>query len=308
MFQVALGCLGLLLVATAMGDMIATTMTVRDGGGWLSRHTTRAAWRAWRAVGIHLPSWLSHGGALVVLTIFAQWTALLWAGWSLVVTGFFPSEGPAVARVFSLLIGRGSPTSDVPTWLALAMGLTGVVFVSLTISYIVAIVSAVAYMRHVAAYLRTLGERPEEVLDAFYDGGDPAEDLDLHLIALTPMLLHVGTKFLAFPVLHTFQPARASEALSVRLAVLLLALERRDESGASPMPRAAERPFRRAVLDLLRMYGHPTQDAAEGESRSYPLRAVRRWVERSGWSWDRDVSYVEGGAILTTLERQPASP
>lgn len=290
---------GAIIVIVTLGDVIATTTTVADGGGWISRRTTAGAWALWRHIAIR-KQWLSHGGAMCLMVVFAQWTLLLWGGWILISKGAGWDWGGEAWHVLGLLIGRGSGPGDLPNPVRLAAGVSGVLLVSLSISYIVAVVSAVAYTRHVAAYLRTLGETPEEVLDRYFDEDGSDEGFDLHLIALTPMLLHVGTKFLAFPVLDAFQPSTADKAFSVRLAVFTLALSRREQRDGPSLPEAVEEPFIRAVDQLVAMYGHRGEDE-EDEERGFEERLTElcEWVERAGWSWEDDVE--------RSTPRQPSS-
>jgi len=287
---------GVLVLLIGLIDMISTTVVTRDGGGFVTRRTIDLSWRAWRWVsnltGLHV----SLASAPILVLVFAQWLVALLLGWTLIVHALTPPAPlfDQILSVMSLTIGRGKPPCDLPAWIAVGVGMAGVVLVSLTISYVIAVVSAVAYTRHVAGYLLAMGITPREIVERGYEDGEVTEKFPLHFISLAPLIAFVGTKTLAFPVIDVFQPAAAGRAISVRVGCVVQAVALvRNDPDKQPIPRAAEQTFLDAVDHLLEVYGYvhddETDDGDDASAMEQRLTNIERWVEQSGWSWPNDV-------------------
>ncbi len=295
-YDVLMAIGGVLFLVFGFIDMISTTVVTSDGGGLVTRRTINYAWRAWRWVsnltGLHI----SLAGAPILVMVFVQWLLALLLGWALLARALTP-PAPLFDQVLSLLslaIGRGTPPCDFPAWMAIGVGMSGVVLVSLTISYVIAVVGAIAYTRHVAVHLLTLGSTPTAVFNRSYAGDAPAPKFELHLISLTPLITFVATKTLAFPVIDVFQPSNPAQAISVRLGCVVkgLAMAHEDDS-IELIPRAAEQPFLEAVDHLLDVHGYLHDDDDDDDDDTMaPLKRrledIERWVEQSGWSWPED--------------------
>jgi len=287
---------GALFLVVGLLDMISTTITPRDGGGFMTRSTLNALWGAWvwlaRRLGVHI----SRGSAPILIMIFAQWLSCLVVGWTAWINALQPSPAfeDCLLSILSLTLGRGRPPLDLPAWMEAGIGLSGVVLVSLTISYIIAVVGAVAYTRHAAVHMLALGPTPDDVLRrAYLDDGTPRQEFVLQLISLTPIIAFLSTKTLAFPVIDVFQPAAPNRAICVRIGCVVkaLALVHRDDV-REPLPFAAVQTFLEAVDHLLAVYGHVYDESADGGERAtmeIRLENLERWVKQSGWSWPDDV-------------------
>lgn len=287
---------GTIFLALGVYDMVATTVTPRDGGGFMTRGTLNVLWRGWRWLSKRLHLHISRGSAPILIVIFAQWLLCLLLGWTAWIYALqpVPALQDCLLSILSLTLGRGSPPLELPSWMAVGIGLSGVVLVSLTISYIIAVVGAVAYTRHAAVHMLAIGATPDRILERAYPhGGAPQEEFVLQLISLTPIIAFLSTKTLAFPVVDVFQPAAPNRAVSVRLGCVVkaIALAERDDA-RDPLPFAAVETFLEAVDHLLAVYGHVYDGLSDDDDRStmdLRIESLERWVQHCGWSWPDDV-------------------
>lgn len=226
---------GVVLVAVALYDLLATTVAVSLGTGPVTHRLAQQVWRGFLALYERRPSHrlLAWGGPVILVVVVLTWLVLLVAGWSLVVswpgalvtgeTGTAPSALERVLVAGSLVVGRASPAIEPAggLWLLVtqAAGLSGLVLLSLAIAYILPVVNAVVDSRQTASYIATLGHTPEAVLKRAWNGQDFGV-LRLHLIALTAMINRLAEDHLAYPVIHYFHSVERHTALGPSIAVL----------------------------------------------------------------------------------------
>ena len=257
---------GVVLIATATFDFVLTAVTVGGRAGpvslrvadllhrLLSRRNLRDHPRLGRLVG---PS--------LLLGIFLTWLFAISLGWALV----FSTEG-AITRpedvaaslvdpfefVFATLLGRGGGLSlgtSEPFWtvMQVLLGLMGVGFVTLSLAWVLPVVSGVASRREVAAKLAAMGSDAEDVLLTAWDGSGYG-NLDLHLQALTTDLAALAQRHLAYPAIHYYHSHDWRTSIGPRLAVIDDALSLMALAAETPgVPRSSIVSLRRVVTDYL---------------------------------------------------------
>jgi len=236
----AVAAAGLLLVAAALVDLAWTTIAAGSGAGPL---TGRLAARLWRvALGIHRrrrsDAFLAFAGVTVVFAVLAVWLLLVLVGWSV---AFNASDGavrdsqtgaPAdvVARLYFVgytvfTLGNGDYRPGDGAWqlATVATTGTGLVLVTLAITYLVPVASAVAQRRQLASTIAALGNTPEEILTTSWDGAGFGS-LSQQLLALTPMVQAARQQHLTYPVLHYFHSQEPDSAAAPNLTNLAQAL------------------------------------------------------------------------------------
>ena len=122
---------------------------------------------------------------------------------------------------------RSSPSATVNTipaarrWrlLTAIAAANGFSLVSLTITYLLPIVTAELGRRRLAVYITALGRTPHEILTRAWNGKDFGALPD-HLVALTMPFMEVGQGHLAYPVLHVIHSRTRETALAPSAAVL----------------------------------------------------------------------------------------
>lgn len=323
--------LGALLVGVALLDALWTTIAPR-GAGPLSKRVARGWWSLslWvhrsRKGGAH--GLLAFAGPALLVVAFLTWVALLWTGWLFV---FSAESGAVVASssnepaslagriyyvgfvLFTLGTGDYVPTGGAWEVLSAVASLSGLFVVTLAITYVLSVVSAVAAKRQLASSIHSLGSTPAEVVCRAWDGSRFG-GLDQRLVAVSENLGMHTQRHLAYPVLHYFHSHERDTALGPNVAVFaeaLLILAEGVEPGARPAPAVLE-PARRTVRSFLETLSGafisasadapPAPDIAPAASVGVPTRATGRFeaaveaeeyyrrllqglVEDSGWKW-----------------------
>lgn len=172
--QILLIVLGSALVMVVFYDAIMTVLMPGRGAGPLSRFGMKAIWPAvLRLRGTVLEGFLTRAGAVFLLVTVFLWVLGLWVGWTLV---FVADSGAVVSSstqlpadvwetayfsgftIFTLGTGDFVPAGDgwrITTALASFLGLF---LVTLAITYLVSVVSAVVNRRSFAAAVHLLGD------------------------------------------------------------------------------------------------------------------------------------------------------
>src|ERR671939_410336 len=91
MRAVALELTGAVLIAVVLWDVLATTSTLGEGAGPLTRRFLGGTWRLLRGLhrrrGSGLPRLLGNAGASLLALTVLIWVVAFWTGWSLVFAG-----------------------------------------------------------------------------------------------------------------------------------------------------------------------------------------------------------------------------
>lgn len=320
--------LGLVVLAALVIDAGWTTLWPDRSGGPLSSRIAAFAWRHASEFLSGRNTALSLLGPIILALVLLLWVSLLWAGWFLIFSSGEASVVHATSRevasgfdrvyfvgytVFTLGNGDLAP-NGAPWQLAtvLATG-SGLVLVTLAITYLISVLGAVVNKRTFAARVHAIAETPEDFVKNSWDGA-AFTGLDLVLSSMAEQLGRLATQHLAYPVIHYYHPSgrRGSTAVAVAVlddAVTVLA------SGVAPHARpsrAVLRSVRGSVegyletlsggpvrwadaepplpnLDDVRLAGIPTVDDTEYQAEREPARDRRRklrgLVESDGWAW-----------------------
>jgi hypothetical protein len=323
--------LGTLLIAFTLFDALWTTI-VPHGAGPLSKRIARGWWSAslWvhRRSGGGAHGILSLAGPALLVVAFLVWVGLLWAGWLLLLSAepgavvASSSNAPAslAGRVYYVgfvlfTLGTGDYVPVGGTWevLSAVASLSGLFVVTLAITYVLSVVSAVAAKRQLAGSIHSLGDTPADLVGRAWDGSG-FSGLDQHLPSLASALEHHNQRHLAYPVVHYFHSGDRRTALGLAVATLddaLLILAEGVEPHARPAPAVVE-PTRRTVQGFLDTLSDafispadaapPVPDLATVISAGVPTRAtdeferavareaprrrlLRGLVEDGGWRW-----------------------
>ncbi|MCZ2860441.1 potassium channel family protein [Blastococcus sp. VKM Ac-2987] len=323
---------GALAVVLVVWDVTATTLTLGEGAGPLTRRLLAAAWRL--LLRVHRrrggrPRLLSSAGPLLMGVTVFLWVALFWAGWSLVFLGSGSVAEARTGRPGSVAdvvyfagyavstLGVGDFVATEPAWRVMTSlaSFSGLALVTLSITYLFSVMSAVVGRRATATQLHGLGDSAQGIVVGGWDGDrfDPA--FTQQLLQLPAQLAAVAEQHLAYPVLHYFRSERATASAPVAIARLddaMLLLGKAVAADVRP-PAAAVLPVRRVIdryvatathgresphdaepppgpgLDRLADAGIPLGDREEWRravDAAAPRRArLRRLVEDAGWEW-----------------------
>ncbi|MGF1674964.1 MAG: ion channel [Rivularia sp. (in: cyanobacteria)] len=333
---ILLNILGLLTLTVVTIDVLVTTLTV-GGGGPITSRISSGIW--WIVLQIHQRKsnhrLLSITGLVLLSGIALLWYILTWVGWTLI----FSSENSAVVNASSKIpadtweriyfvgytistLGMGDYQAQGRIWqIATAIASTsGFFLVTLSIAYLLPIVSAASEKRAFAIYVASLGGTADEILIRAWNGHNFG-DLSQHLSSLTPTLTQQGEKHLAYPVLHYFHSVERARSLALSIIALdeaLTLLQYAIPDKYQPEPavlgsvRRASAAFLKTLksaylepatynpqlpsLELLRNKGIPTVSDEEFFTRIKIITKRRRLLlalaENDGWNWDAIASSI----------------
>lgn len=268
--EVILVVLGTLLVLVTFLDVIWTTLASSGGAGPITRRFAPLLWSGMVAVHRrrHSHGFLSGSAVTLVVLVLALWIVLVVAGWWLITLGgsdpIVTSSAGATADALDRLyftgytiftLGNGDFRPSGPVWqmTTVAMTASGLILVTLSITYLVPIATAAATQRQLSTFIFSLGDTPQELLTRAWTGEDFGV-LETHLTNLAPALHAAGQSHLTYPVLHYMHPTDFQSATPNAFTNLALALELLDTAvhpSVRPV-RLATEPCRQGVQLFLR--------------------------------------------------------
>lgn len=225
---------GTALIAFAIVDLLWTTLWVEGGAGPLTSRLMSATWRALKRVGANRPRFLSLSGPLILVLGLVTWIMLLWFGWTFVFAGGEESlidtrdTGPIswTERFYFVgyslfTLGNGDFTPADGVW-QIATGVTtasGMLFVTLSVTYILNVLGAVTQKRSLAGSINGLGRRSGEILQTSWDG-DAFRGLEVPLNSIATQLDELTANHKAYPILHYFYTPQPSQTPATNITVL----------------------------------------------------------------------------------------
>ncbi|GAA3739447.1 hypothetical protein HDA32_002776 [Spinactinospora alkalitolerans] len=317
---------GLAVLVITAREVFMTAVTVTGGGGPVTSVLTSRMWRVVRRLAGGSHRVLAGLGPAVACGGLFLWISGAWLGWGLLFLSGASVEASTSGRPagawerlyfvgYSLTtLGNGEFKPAGAGWqlATVLVSATGLTLVTLTLTYIISLVSAVVDQRSVASLVHALGETPEEICARVWNGDD-FRAIVPQLDSLNPAVSKLAQRHLAYPVLAYFHSRRRAEASAPNLAVLDEALTlmcravppgHRLEGLAVTQSRAViaglaatvdngrESPSAPPVpsLESLRERGIPTVGRAEFEAvfREHAGRrsALATLVRYQGWGWD----------------------
>lgn len=256
---------GALLVLLVFVDALMTTVTVSAGAGPLTSRVLAVCWRGLRR--FHRPdaerSLLTYGGTALLMTTIVTWVTMLWAGWTLTFLGSddivsATTRQPAdlsdvvyFSGLTAVTLGTGDFVAATSSWrvVSVVASFSGLFLVTLAITYLISVVSAVVGRRALAIQIYALGATPQDIVVRGWNGEGFSNMFEQQLVNLTEHVVTVAEQHLAYPVLHYFRASQRSLAAPCAVALLDDALLLLD-SAVAPAGHAdpsAVQPLRFAV-------------------------------------------------------------
>jgi hypothetical protein len=331
---------GLLVVGSVLFDAFCTTVSV-SGGGPLTTRLARNVWQGalrwhWRrerggSGGRH--GLLAWTGPTILIGIVITWIVLLGVG----VMMLFSAESSSVVNAttkapadfwerlyftgFTIsTLGIGDFVPQGPLWRVVTglAALSGLFVVTLSITYLMPVLSAVVEKRRLAASIAGLGETPRAILRGGWDG-ESLDSLEQPLVSISAEIEMHTQRHLVYPVVHFFHSTEKRTAIGPRVAALSEALRLIERMPTEAQPPPASTRVARSAVDgmlstlrsaflrtgddeppvpsdaqTLREVGLPTREATPPHERDAKKaerrrRLLRVLVEDDGWHW-RDVT------------------
>ena len=227
--------LGILLAFGAFLEGLWTAIWVDGNAAPLTSRLTTWTWRAWRAmIGTKKHKMLSLAGPIILfLTVFV-WIVLLWLGWTLI---FYADKGSLNVKsgnpipdftdalwyvaycMFTIGNGDFVPKSDGWQVISSLVGLSGMLVVTLSVTYVLQVISAVVNKRSFASQVTSIGKTPEEFVIKQWNGKGFGA-IEMQLNSLSQQLANVNEQHMAFPILHYYHAAKSDKSQDIAIAVL----------------------------------------------------------------------------------------
>lgn len=225
--------LGITLLAVVVVDLLWTTLWADGGSGPVSSRLTNVLWVLVRKAGSTRSVVVSLAGPIILTGTLVTWVTLLWAGWTLVFAGgedsLRSSSGGGVswpARIYYVAytmftMGNGDYVPVGGVWQVLT-GLTtasGMLLVTLAVSYVLSVLGAVAQKRSFAGTVQGFGSTGSDIVRSGWNGSD-LHDLDLPLSAIASDASSLADKHKTYPILHYYHSQTRENASAAAIAAL----------------------------------------------------------------------------------------
>ncbi|MDF9745055.1 potassium channel family protein [Natrinema salsiterrestre] len=225
---------GALLLLLTVVDLLWTTLWVEGGAGPLTSRLASRTWKTLKIVSGERPRVLSFSGPLILILGLTMWIALLWAGWTFLFAG---GEGSLIDTrntgpiswterfyfvgytVFTMGNGDFTPNGGIWQVVTALTTASGMLFVTLSVTYILNILSAVTQKRSLASSINGLGAQSAEILETSWDG-DAFQGLEVPLNTIASQLDTLTSNHKAYPILHYFFTPQTSQAPTTNITVL----------------------------------------------------------------------------------------
>lgn len=224
---------GAVTIAFVLADIVKTTLS-SNGGGFLTNTISGAVWKLFfLAAGRDGRSrLLPHAGMLILVSIILAWVLSLWLGLFLlllsdpfsVVTDKGASSNALEKLYFAgfslstLGVGDYKANSDGWRLLTSTAAFAGLVFITVSITYFVPLLSAVSFQRSLAFQIRSMGLTPGEIVRNSWDGSSFAIFVDA-CGTLERMLIQHTLSHYTYPVLQYFHSADPVQAFPRNIVV-----------------------------------------------------------------------------------------
>lgn len=224
---------GLLLLVAVIVDLLWTTLWIEGGAGPLTSLLMAGVWRTLRQFGQRGSRTLTLSGPIILIGSLAMWIILLWGGWAFI---FASSEGSIIDTVnrspiswfdwiyftgyaiFTLGNGDLVPQEGIWQIVTILATASGMLFITLSVTYVLNVLSAVTQKRSFASNVSGLGEYSTEILLTSWNG-EEFEGLELPLNTLTTQLNTLTSNHKAYPILHYFYSKQTAQSPVMSVAI-----------------------------------------------------------------------------------------
>lgn len=232
--QLLLLIAGIVLLVVTVTDLLWTTLWVEGGAGPLTGLLLVGGWQALRWAGRFDARIRTLAGPLILTGGLLAWVLLLWTGWTLI----FASSTDAITdtlrsnplswtdwfyyagyTIFTLGNGDFAPQEGPWQIITIIATGTGMLLITLSVSYILNVLSAVTQKRAFASGVTGLGETGIDIVQTSWNG-ERLTGLDLPLNTFTSQLNTLTSNHKAYPILHYFHSKQPDQSPIVAIVIL----------------------------------------------------------------------------------------
>ena len=228
--------LGILLLLIGLLEGLWTTIWVDGAAAPFTARSTTVLWKLFKLV---IPSkkdkLLSLAGPAILAATVFSWIFFIWLGWTLIFysdpSSLTVSSKPDFVPTFTdagwysaytmFTVGNGDFKPHDGAWQIISafVAFTGMAMVTLAITYVLQVISAVNNKRAFSSEITGIAKTPEEFVIKQWTGDDFGA-MELQLNSLSGQLAKLNEQHLSFPILHYYHAARVEKSMDVAIAVL----------------------------------------------------------------------------------------
>jgi len=231
--------IGILLYLSIVMDILQTTLSMQ-GGGWLTSRFSHYFWKffLWISGRNGKSRVLAHAGYFLLISIVLIWVILLWLSLIFI---FYSHPGAILdsttkipANLWQIsyysgytlsTLGMGDYTASADVWRIITSiySFTGLIILTMSVTYFIPVLSAVIDQRKLGISLSTLGSSPEEIVLSGWDGKN-FDRLVGKIDEISDSIIKYSQQHRAYPVIHYFHNNKEKNAIILQLARLYEAL------------------------------------------------------------------------------------
>ena len=227
--------IGIFLYISIAIDIIQTTLSMQ-GGGWLTSRTSHFFWKCIFVIsGKNGRSrLLGHAGYLLLVSIVFVWVLFLWSSFTFILYAFPGTIVESSTKIdadftdliyyagFSIsTLGMGDfiPTKDWAKILTSFYSFTGLILLTMSVTYFIPVLSAVIEQRKLGIKLSGLGDSPQQILLNAWNGKNFDRLLN-KVDDLSDSIIKYSQQHRAYPVIHFFHSIDEETTVILQLARL----------------------------------------------------------------------------------------
>lgn len=226
---------GIMLTTWGLVEGLWTTLWVDGNSAPVTSRFTTLIWKIFRLLfSSQNDRKLSLAGPVILISTVLLWIISIWVGWTLIFYStpqalLAGSASPPVdftdvlwfTSYIMFTVGNGdyTPGNDIWQILSSFISLTGMTMVTLSITYVLQVISAVTAKRSIAGQITSIGKTAEEFVAKQWTG-EGFGAIELQLDSLSQQLATNNEQHLAFPILHYYHAARIEKSQDVAIAIL----------------------------------------------------------------------------------------
>ncbi|EMR03451.1 potassium channel family protein [Cesiribacter andamanensis] len=224
---------GIILTSWAILEGLWTTLWIDGNSAPVTGRITSGIWQAWKHLFRHRHKALSLAGPLVLIVTVVSWILFIWLGWTLI---FAAEQGSLMSSKGEIpdfwgrawyvaycmfTIGNGDYLPQGSGWQLVSsfVGFSGMGMVTLSITYIFQIVSAVVTKRSFSSQITSIATEADAYVKQQWTGTDFGA-IELQLNALSGQLDTLNEQHLAYPILHYYHAQHSEKSIAIALPVL----------------------------------------------------------------------------------------
>ncbi len=233
--NILLAIIGATLVLLAISDF-AITAFIPTGEGRITAWTGKSTYSLMQRLSGHngRSRLLNYIGLVAIFSIMIIWILLLWTGFTLIyaadtnsiLVGSDKSPADIFEKIYHVgytlsTLGMGDyvPGNDFWRIFTSFMSFVGLVNVTMSITYLVPVLSNAIHKRSLALQISSLGATAEEIVINSYDGKDFSSATSA-LSDLSAEIFLYTQNHLAYPILHYMHSNTPSENIELKLSAL----------------------------------------------------------------------------------------